>query len=517
MHMRWRREAVHYEKPQHPSRVPARFTGEEVRGQPCPRSTQARRKVRNSRGGEEEEAQRSMSSSSMIISSEEKGALDDSFYTPPPPSVADLPHGRVCVFGRVRPMHVEQQDPIKASDASPPATPPRGSREPCVFVEGAKEAHLQAPPGTPMMGGYGKPAARSYKLDGIFDQDASQEDVYASIGHPVVSDVLRGYHGCIMAYGQTGTGKTYNLLNSGTQGSISGAGLVPRAVSDLFVRMAADVRGLYEVSISMCQIYNDQVDDLLKPKSANLQVKKDENGHCYVEGLSWYACKTAEFLLSAFHNGRKRLVYAETHLNKHSSRSHCVLQIKVNRRNRAECSAKAEACKENVRQSITVSQTMGKLTIVDLAGSERIKKSLSEGLRLKEAANINSSLFVLGNVVQALGTKGAHVPYRESSLTKLLEDSLGRMARTCMLVCLSPEQGSYGETHHTLEFASKCMQVEATPECFQGLAQVDSGTLASQLASAFEAAALQQTGEELMRLEAQLNEAKVRSPNPRRG
>ena len=164
--------------------------------------------------------------------------------------------------------------------------------------------------------------------------EASQLEVYDAVGRPVLEDVIRGYHGCILAYGQTGAGKTHSLLQMGEQ-SADEAGLLPRVVADLFVGLQADWRAIYTVKVGMFQIYNEQVDDLLKPGRNNLRVKQSPRGGWEVEGLGWFTCRSPEYLMSVVRNGRKRLVYAETHMNKHSSRSHAVVQIRLLRNSKA--------------------------------------------------------------------------------------------------------------------------------------------------------------------------------------
>jgi kinesin family protein 5 len=148
----------------------------------------------------------------------------------------------------------------------------------------------------------------------------------------VLREALCGYHGCIMAYGQTGSGKTHTLLNTGSKTDLSQAGLVPRLAADLFIQTAADAFAKYEVSVGMVQIYNEQVDDLLAADNHGLKIKQDslsKGGGWAVEGIAWREVDSAAKLLESVTEARKRLVYAETKMNKHSSRSHCVMSLRV--------------------------------------------------------------------------------------------------------------------------------------------------------------------------------------------
>ena len=156
---------------------------------------------------------------------------------------------------------------------------------------------------------------------------STQQNVYDDVGAPILDAAMQGYNGTILAYGQTGAGKTHTLLNASGENS----GLVPRLIASLYVAIGIDVRTVYTVRASFAQIYNEQIDDLIKPKNSNLKLRA--GGH-EVEGLSLVECKSAEEMLQLLEMGRKNLVYAETKLNKTSSRSHAVLQIFISRRQR---------------------------------------------------------------------------------------------------------------------------------------------------------------------------------------
>lgn len=342
---------------------------------------------------------------------------------------------------------------------------------------------------------------KEYTFDGVFDQESTQKEVYEDVGKPVLKDVLQGYNGSILAYGQTGAGKTHSLLNSGM--GIDGkpdpkqAGLLPRLVAALFVHVGADVKNVYTVEASMLQIYNEQVDCLLgddREKAQGLAV----TGKSEVKGLAWTKCGTPNDLLQCFQKGRMNLVYAETKMNKSSSRSHAVFQIKVSKRPRALDKTGTKGGK------VEMKATFGKLTVVDLAGSERIKKSGVTGAQLKEATNINSSLLSFGNIVQALAEKKKFIPYRDSKLTRILEDSVGGNCKTSLLVCASPSAESSDETVSTLEFASRAARIEITATINEGVVTVDAASLVADMKGEGLDTALKQKHSEMMAMENKL-------------
>ena len=333
--------------------------------------------------------------------------------------------------------------------------------------------------------------------------------MYASIAAPLLLDVLEGYEASLLAYGQTGSGKTHSLLCVGSteEGAAppeDAAGLFPRIAADLFTAIAADFRSLYTVEFACCQIYNECVDDLLQPSGANLRVRAEtDGGPAFVEGLQWAAVHSAASLLEAFRVARRRLVYAETVLNKHSSRSHCFVQLRVQRTERPSGAEPA-----------TMRRLIGRLVLVDLAGSERTKKSGAEGVRLREASAINTSLLALGNVVAALASRHQrHVPFRDSVLTRLLEASLGGRCRTSLLCCIAPEAEHAGESAGALEFAVRAMRIVVAPSQNVGAVLLTPAALAAALSRTAEASVLSAHGATILRLEAEAEnrEAELRS------
>lgn len=358
--------------------------------------------------------------------------------------------GRVNVFARLRPFAARENESfaaVSADEAKASIT--------VEDAEGAMEQALRASLGQQQQlnasfDGARLSGAKKYEFDGVFDTESSQAEVFAGVGLPVLNAVLEGYHGCIFAYGQTGSGKTFTLLDSGSASDgHREAGLLPRLVATLFVRARMDGAHVYAVEASSFQVYNEQVDDLLHPTHRegdghNLAVSRTSAGSGVVDDLTWLACSSANELLELFGKARKNIVYAETRMNKASSRSHACFQLRVSRR---------------PRQGDTNRGTVATLAVVDLAGSERVKRSGVTGKEFKEAVNINGSLLALGNVVSALATGKKHVPFRDSKLTRLLEGRVGGNCRTNLIVCCSPSADSASESVSALSFAARAMKV----------------------------------------------------------
>eukprot|EP00929_Paragymnodinium_shiwhaense_P056589 TRINITY_DN28328_c0_g1_i1.p1 TRINITY_DN28328_c0_g1~~TRINITY_DN28328_c0_g1_i1.p1 ORF type:complete len:1008 (-),score=344.87 TRINITY_DN28328_c0_g1_i1:26-3049(-) len=370
--------------------------------------------------------------------------------------------GRVKVYCRVRP-------PLPREDAS----------DICVAVdEGSRFVEVSDEGGAidrVLGGGNAEPAeAKKFEFDGVFGGSSSQKQVFQDVGLAACRDVLKGYNGCIFAYGQTGSGKTHSLLNcGGGNDGAEGAGVLPRVVATLFVQMAKDAANVYDVEAAAMQVYNEQVDDLLHPNHAQAGQNLKVNGmDGSVPALTWEKCQRPDSLLEMVQRARSKIVYAETKMNKASSRSHAVFQIKVTRRPRGQGSGNGSSVKT----------TFGTLSIVDLAGSERVKRSGVVGKEFKEATNINGSLLALGNVVSALASKSKHIPFRDSKLTSILQSSIGGNCKTSLLVCASPAVESAQETIGALEFASRAMRVVQEVKINEGTTEVSAAQLAKDLA-----------------------------------
>ena len=302
---------------------------------------------------------------------------------------------------------------------------------------------------------------REFLYDYVFGPTAIQDEVYDKIGRPVVADVLNGFNGTIFAYGQTGTGKTYTM---GILEFVDDeqAGIIPRAISQIFeyVDSHSETEEIV-VTLSFLQLYRETIQDLLAPANGsqvgddNLLIREDPQRGFYVEGLQ-------DFIVCSYHEaeallnlGLENRAIAPTLMNSTSSRSHTILTINIEQKGLSEKS------KGNTKYARTV---RSKLLMVDLAGSERVRRTISRGARLSEAKSINTSLSALGNVIAALAEHNtSHVPYRDSKLTRLLQDSLGGTASTALIATVGPAAVNYGETLSTLLFATRCMAVKTTP------------------------------------------------------
>jgi len=278
--------------------------------------------------------------------------------------------------------------------------------------------------------------------------NSSQEEVYDVCAREIVQNVMEGYNGTVLAYGQTGAGKTYTM--SGGQQSYRFRGIIPRAVSQLFQETQSRPDQAFTIRVSFCEVYNELVYDLLSSvappdQTGTIMIQEDSKHGIIVKGLSQVVCNSEEEALNQLFEGETSRTIAEHKLNKSSTRSHCVYTLHLEARSRVESSEKV---------------VFSKLNLVDLAGSERTKKTGSEGLTLMEANYINKSLSYLEQVVIALSEKGRdHVPYRQSKLTYLLKDSIGGNSKTLMVANVWPEPDHMEETISTLRFATRMMSV----------------------------------------------------------
>nr|CAH7750175.1 unnamed protein product [Callosobruchus chinensis] len=286
-------------------------------------------------------------------------------------------------------------------------------------------------------------AGKVYLFDKVFKPNASQEKVYNEAAKSIVTDVLSGFNGTIFAYGQTSSGKTHTM--EGVLGDPQKQGIIPRIVNDIFNHIYAMEENLeFHIKVSYFEIYMDKIRDLLDVSKVNLSVHEDKNRVPYVKGATERFVSSPEEVFEAIEEGKSNRHIAVTNMNEHSSRSHSVFLINVKQ--------------ENLENQKKLS---GKLYLVDLAGSEKVSKTGAEGTVLDEAKNINKSLSALGNVISALadGNK-SHIPYRDSKLTRILQESLGGNARTTIVICCSPASFNEAETKSTLEFGKRAKTVK---------------------------------------------------------
>ncbi|KAI8826977.1 P-loop containing nucleoside triphosphate hydrolase protein, partial [Fimicolochytrium jonesii] len=296
--------------------------------------------------------------------------------------------------------------------------------------------------------------AKSFTFDHVFDTESRQEQVYGECVQPLVERFLEGFNATVLAYGQTGSGKTYSMgTGMETAGENFDQGIVPRAIYFLFDKLAAEQARLgdgfqYEVLVSFLELYNEELVDLLNPRSkdgnSGLSIREDSSGRIVWYGVREVPVNSPEGLLEALAKGSLCRSTGSTDMNASSSRSHAIFSVILRQQ----------------RKSL-----VSKFHFVDLAGSERLKRTNAEGDRKKEGISINQGLLALGNVISALGddtrrSANQHVPYRDSKLTRMLQDSLGGNSQTLMLACVSPSSSNYAETLNTLNYANRARNIK---------------------------------------------------------
>uniref|UniRef100_A0A8C0UZJ2 Kinesin-like protein n=1 Tax=Cyanistes caeruleus TaxID=156563 RepID=A0A8C0UZJ2_CYACU len=300
----------------------------------------------------------------------------------------------------------------------------------------------------------GTVSSKPYIFDRVFQSNTSQEQVYNDCAKKIVKDVLEGYNGTIFAYGQTSSGKTHTM--EGKLHDPDGMGIIPRIVQDIFNYIYSMDENLeFHIKVSYFEIYLDKIRDLLDVSKTNLSVHEDKNRVPYVKGCTERFVCSPEEVMDTIDEGKSNRHVAVTNMNEHSSRSHSIFLINVKQEN-----------------TQTEQKLSGKLYLVDLAGSEKVSKTGAEGAVLDEAKNINKSLSALGNVISALAESSTYVPYRDSKMTRILQDSLGGNCRTTIVICCSPSSYNESETKSTLLFGQRaktikntvCVNVELTAE-----------------------------------------------------
>ncbi|KAF8590615.1 kinesin-domain-containing protein [Ramaria rubella] len=326
------------------------------------------------------------------------------------------------------------------------------------------------------------PPTRTYAFDRVFGPEADQAMVYSDVVAPILEQVLMGYNCTLFAYGQTGTGKTHtmqgDLIPSHLGNPSANAGMIPRVLFKLFQHLENHVVD-FSVKISFVELYNEELRDLLAPEmttptgtvqpmsigsgqqaqsqsNVSLKIFDDTSKRgVIIQGLEEVSVKDTADAIALLTKGSQRRQIAATKFNDHSSRSHSVFSITVHLK---ETSALGDDLLK-----------VGKLNLVDLAGSENIGRSGAENKRAREAGMINQSLLTLGRVINALVEKSSHVPYRESKLTRLLQDSLGGRTKTCIIATVSPARCNMEETLSTLEYALRAKSIRNKPEVNQRL------------------------------------------------
>uniref|UniRef100_A0A667XKK6 Kinesin-like protein n=1 Tax=Myripristis murdjan TaxID=586833 RepID=A0A667XKK6_9TELE len=310
-----------------------------------------------------------------------------------------------------------------------------------------------------------KASRKTYTFDMVFGPAAKQIDVYRSVVCSILDEVIMGYNCTVFAYGQTGTGKTFTMEGERSpDGQFTWeedplAGIIPRTLHQIFEKLSENGTE-FSIKVSLLEIYNEELFDLLSPSedvSERLQLFDDPRNKrgVVVKGLEEVTVHNKDEVYQILERGAAKRKTASTLMNAYSSRSHSVFSVTIHMK---EITLDGE---ELVK--------IGKLNLVDLAGSENIGRSGAVDKRAREAGNINQSLLTLGRVITALVEKRPHVPYRESKLTRILQDSLGGRTKTSIIATVSPSSSNLEETLSTLEYASRAKNIMNKPEVNQKL------------------------------------------------
>uniref|UniRef100_A0A8B9MFT0 Kinesin family member 21B n=1 Tax=Accipiter nisus TaxID=211598 RepID=A0A8B9MFT0_9AVES len=355
-------------------------------------------------------------------------------------------------------------------EASPALIRPQLSKE---KIEGC---HIctSVTPGEPQVL-LGKDKAFTY--DFVFDLDTWQDQIYATCVGKLIEGCFEGYNATVLAYGQTGAGKTYTM-GTGFDMNISEEeqGIIPRAIGHLFSgieerKRVAQSQGVaapeFKVSAQFLELYNEEILDLFdsardpdaRHRKSNIKIHEDASGSIYTTGVTSRLISSQDELIQCLKQGALSRTTASTQMNVQSSRSHAIFTIHLCQMrvcNRSDLLDGAQPTTEY--ETLTA-----KFHFVDLAGSERLKRTGATGERAKEGISINCGLLALGNVISALGDqnkKVVHVPYRDSKLTRLLQDSLGGNSQTIMIACVSPSDRDFMETLNTLKYANRARNIK---------------------------------------------------------
>ncbi|KAI3777395.1 hypothetical protein L1987_47195 [Smallanthus sonchifolius] len=331
----------------------------------------------------------------------------------------------------------------------------------------------------------GKPQVQlgthSFTFDHVYGSTGTpSSSMFEECVSPLVDGLFQGYNATVLAYGQTGSGKTYTMGSGCKDGSHTG--LIPQAMNALFNKTESLKHQIeFQLHVSFIEILKEEVRDLLDPNFSNksettngqtgkvnipgkppIQIRENSNGVITLAGSTESSVQTLKEMADCLENGSLSRATGSTNMNNQSSRSHAIFTITV------EQIRKANSGDDNIIESVGDEYLCAKLHLVDLAGSERAKRTGSDGIRFKEGVHINKGLLALGNVISALGDEkkrkeGAHVPYRDSKLTRLLQDSLGGNSRTVMIACVSPADINAEETLNTLKYANRARNIQNKP------------------------------------------------------
>ncbi|XP_012540169.1 kinesin-like protein Klp61F [Monomorium pharaonis] len=308
--------------------------------------------------------------------------------------------------------------------------------------------------------------SKKFTFDKVFGPSSKQIDVYNAVVSPLLEEVLAGYNCTVFAYGQTGTGKTFTMEGISNDPTLhwqsdTSAGIIPRALSHLFDELRLLEAQEYTIRVSFLELYNEELFDLLSSTDDASKIRLYEDatrkGSVIIHGLEEVTVHNKNEVYKILEKGSEKRQTAATLMNAHSSRSHTVFSITIH-------------IKENTIDGEELLKT-GKLNLVDLAGSENVGRSGAVDRRAREAGNINQSLLTLGRVITALVERAPHIPYRESKLTRLLQESLGGRTKTSIIATVSPASINLEETLSTLDYAHRAKNITNRPEINQKLSK----------------------------------------------
>ncbi|KAJ3503483.1 hypothetical protein NMY22_g18236 [Coprinellus aureogranulatus] len=308
------------------------------------------------------------------------------------------------------------------------------------------------------------PEKDGFTFDRVFPMQTKQEEIFEYGVKDIVKDVLDGYNGTVFAYGQTGSGKTFTMMGADID-SPDLKGIIPRITEQIFQSIVeSDSRLEYLVKVSYMEIYLERIRDLLAPQNDNLQVHEEKSKGVYVKNLSDYYVSSAQEVYEIMRTGGAARVVTATNMNAESSRSHSIFLISIQQ-----------------KDTETGAQKTGNLYLVDLAGSEKVGKTGASGQTLEEAKKINKSLSALGMVINALTDgKAKHIPYRDSKLTRILQESLGGNSRTTLIINCSPSSYNEAETLSTLRFGIRAKSIKNSARVNQELSPLELKSLLSK-------------------------------------
>jgi len=291
-----------------------------------------------------------------------------------------------------------------------------------------------------------------FTLDAVYDWTSQQRTVYDEIGYPIIESVMEGYNGTVFAYGQTGTGKSHTMQGDAEPPEMRG--IIPNSFDHVFDAIQNDQTKEFLVRASYLEIYNEEIRDLLgKDSKSKLELKENPEKGVFVKDLNTFVVRNVKEIDHVMNVGQKNRTVGSTLMNQDSSRSHSIFTITIETSEPDPADPKKNKIKA------------GKLNLVDLAGSERQGKTGATGERLKEATKINLSLSALGNCISALvDGKSSHVPYRDSKLTRMLQDSLGGNTKTVMVATMGPADYNYDESISTLRYANRAKNIKNKPK-----------------------------------------------------